>query len=204
MGIQLSKEIVRQKHHMQVCNSAKAKLCLSGKPLLFGSWRVAVPLQRGNPFSLQGETHQNIVKMFVLWLYLLPDERKWFPHLLSFLFSFSRCCFPTLLLSLPHPGFGRIYLLLPAASPSVPGDKLEADCRAGLRSSTATAASPAVDAGADNCRCVMATAVWGTRQSLQTTWQLSSAVPCPWLLLWGTAGTLLLNSIPQAALVSLP
>lgn len=157
-----------------------------------------MPLQRGNPFSLQGDTQQNIVKMFVLWLYLHPDEWKWFPHLLSFLFSFSGCCFPTLLHSLPLPGFARIYLLLPAASPSIPGDKLGADCRAGLGSSTATPASPAVDAGSDNSRCVSWPQLCGHQQSVQTTVP-SSAVPCAWLLLWGTAGTLLLQLHPTGS-----
>lgn len=79
--------------------------CLSFKPLISRSLRVAMPLQRVNPFSLKGDTQQNIAKPFVLWPYHHPDEWKWFPHLVSFLFSFSRFCFPALLHSLPHPGF---------------------------------------------------------------------------------------------------
>lgn len=123
-----------------------------------------MPFQGENPFSLKGDTQQNITKIFVLWRYHHPDEWKLFPHLASFLFFFSPFCFPTLLHSSPHSGFGRIYLLLPAASPS---DKLEAVFKAGLRSSSSHSSTACclpvnsdVNAGSYNFQtCVIPTAV---------------------------------------------
>lgn len=113
---------------------------------------------RGEIHSLSKETHsRTFAKSFGPWPYHHLDEWKWFPHLVSFLFSFSWFCFPTLLHSVPHSVFRRIYLLLPATSPSIPGDRRGANFKTGVGSSNShisTACclpvSPDVDAGSYN------------------------------------------------------